>query len=47
MPYTLITSTGKIYTFYIKALAETYLQAYGGTIIDPTVCMVTQEIALL
>ena len=47
MPYTLITSTGKVYTFYLRAVAETYLQAYGGVIIDPTVLMVTQESALL
>lgn len=47
MPYTLITSAGKIYTFYLRAVAETYQGAYGGTIIDPTICMVSQEIALL
>ena len=47
MPYTLITSTGKIYTFYIRAVAKTYQGAYGGTIIDPTVLRVTQENALL
>ena len=33
MRYTLITKTGRVYTFYVQALAETYLQAYGGTII--------------
>lgn len=37
MKYTLITPTGKIYTFYIQALAETYLGAYGGTLVDASV----------
>jgi hypothetical protein len=35
MKYTLITSKGKVYTFYLKAVAETYQRAYGGTIIVP------------
>ena len=33
MKYTLIASNGKVYTFFIKAVAETYQQAYGGTLI--------------
>jgi hypothetical protein len=33
MKYTLITKTGKVYTFYVQALAETYQQAYGGKIV--------------
>ena len=32
MNYTLITSKGKVYTFYVKALAETYQQAFGGVL---------------
>lgn len=32
MKFTLITATGKVYTFFIKAAAETYQQAYGGTL---------------
>ena len=32
MKYTLITATGKLYTFYVQAVAETYQQAYGGTV---------------
>lgn len=32
MKFTLITAKGKVYTFYIKAVAETYQQAYGGTL---------------
>jgi hypothetical protein len=33
MPYTLITPTGKIYTFYSQVLADTYKNAYGGVVI--------------
>jgi hypothetical protein len=33
MKYTLITSNGKVLTFFIKAVAETFQQAYGGKII--------------
>ena len=33
MKYTLIASNGKVYTFFIKAVAETFQQAYGGTLI--------------
>jgi hypothetical protein len=33
MNYTLITATGKLYTFFVLAVAETYQQAYGGTIV--------------
>jgi hypothetical protein len=33
MNYTLITAKGKVYTFFVLALAETYQQAYGGTLI--------------
>lgn len=32
MKYTLVTGKGKVYTFYIKAVAETFQQAYGGTL---------------
>jgi len=33
MKYTLITAAGKVYTFYVRAVAETYQQAYGGQLI--------------
>jgi hypothetical protein len=33
MKFTLITPTGKLYTFFLQAVAETYQQAYGGTLI--------------
>jgi hypothetical protein len=39
MNYTLITKTGKVYTFYILALAETYQKAYGGTIMTSEVLL--------
>jgi hypothetical protein len=33
MQYSLITNTGRVYTFYLRAVAETYQQAYGGVIV--------------
>lgn len=33
MQYTLITKSGKILTFFIKATADLYQQAYGGVVI--------------
>ncbi len=33
MNYTLITTTGRVYTFYLLAVAETYQKAYGGNIV--------------
>lgn len=41
MKYTLITATGKVYTFYLRAVAETYLQAYGGVIVTDDVLVDT------
>jgi len=37
MQYTLVTSKGKIYTFFILAAAETFQRAYGGTIVTEDV----------
>jgi hypothetical protein len=34
MQYTLITMTGRVYTFFVLAVAETYQQAYGGVIVS-------------
>jgi hypothetical protein len=42
MQYTLITGNGKVYTFFIQAVAETYQQAYGGVVITQQV-LNTQE----
>jgi hypothetical protein len=41
MKYTLITATGRVYTFYVQALAETYQKAYGGTIVTKDVLVDT------
>jgi len=32
MKYTLITSKGKVYTFFLKSVANTYQQAFGGVV---------------
>lgn len=32
MKYTLITPTGRIYQFYLEAVALTFQGAYGGTL---------------
>jgi len=37
MQYTLITNSGKVYTFFLKAVADTYQQAYGGVVITQQV----------
>jgi hypothetical protein len=34
MQYTLITAKGKVFTFFLSTLAETYQSAYGGVIIS-------------
>jgi hypothetical protein len=33
MKYTLIASNGKVFTFFLKVVAETFQQAYGGVVI--------------
>ena len=33
MKYILIMKTGKVMTFYVKAVAELYLTIYGGTLV--------------
>ena len=43
MKYTLITSKGKVYTFYVQAVAETYQRAYGGQLI--TADILVDEVA--
>jgi hypothetical protein len=45
MQYTLITAKGKLYTFFVLAVAQTYLQAYGGTLFDNSVVQ-TAEVVL-
>lgn len=41
MKYTLIARNGKVFTFFIKTVAETFQQAYGGTLI--TADILTKE----
>jgi hypothetical protein len=44
MKFTLITNSGKVYTFYIKALAETYQKAYGGVVFTQQVLVDTETV---
>ena len=37
MQYTLISPKGRIYTFFLNAVAETFQAAYGGTLIDASI----------
>ena len=41
MNYKLITATGKLYTFFVQAVAETYQQAYGGVIVTDEILVDT------
>jgi hypothetical protein len=41
MKYTLITATGRVYTFFVLAVAQTYLQAYGGNLITADILVDT------
>lgn len=34
MKYTLITANGKVHTFFLQTVAETYQKAYGGVVIS-------------
>lgn len=42
MQYTLITKSGKVMQFYIKAVAELYQTINGGVVITPQI-LETQE----
>jgi hypothetical protein len=44
MPYTLITSTGRIMQFYIRALADTYAISEGGVVCGEEVLLDTAPI---
>jgi hypothetical protein len=33
MRYILITPQGRVYTFYLRGMAETYQKAYGGALV--------------
>ena len=43
MQYTLITPKGRVYQFYLLTVAETFQQAYGGTIVDNSVVQKAKE----
>lgn len=45
MQYTLISGNGKVYTFFLRAVAETYQQAYGGVVITQQILEQRQTIA--
>lgn len=42
MKYTLITKTGKLYTFYVLQVAELYQTIHGGTIVTADVLSTVQ-----
>lgn len=44
MKYTLITSNGKVLTFFLKVVAEQFQGAYGGVVFTSQV-LETQETA--
>lgn len=46
MQYTLITRKGKIYQFYIKELAETYQNSYGGVLFDNSILSIEEREAI-
>lgn len=37
MQFTLITKTGRVYTFYVQAVAELYQQIHGGNVVTADV----------
>lgn len=45
MKYTLITSNGKVLTFFIKTVAEQFQQAYGGVVFTQQVLETQKEVA--
>jgi hypothetical protein len=42
MKYTLITRNGKVLTFFLKAVAEQFQQAYGGVVFTQQVLVDTE-----
>jgi len=44
MKYTLITGNGKVLTFFLKAVAEQFQEAYGGVVFTPQVLETTQTV---
>jgi hypothetical protein len=42
MKFTLITKAGKVYTFYVQAVAELYQSIYGGQLITDAILVDTE-----
>ena len=47
MKYTLISPKGRIFTFFLKEVAETFQAAYGGTLIDAGILTVKEPVAVV
>ena len=45
MQYTLITGKGKVYTFFIQAVAELYQQCYGGVVFTQQILQNQEAVA--
>ena len=45
MQYTLITGNGKVYTFFIRAVAEQFQLAYGGVVFSQQILQNNQVVA--
>jgi hypothetical protein len=45
MQFTLITSRGKVFTFFVFSAAEQFQQAYGGVVFSQQVLEQTQSVA--
>ncbi len=45
MQYTVIIPNGRVMTFYIRAVAETYAKAYRGTLITPEMLTVFKRMS--
>ena len=46
MPFSLITSTGKVYTFYIKAVADLYQQIHGGVVFTDQIVAQSTDVSV-
>jgi hypothetical protein len=43
MGYTLITRKGRVFTFFLRTVAEQFQQAYGGVVFDQQVLVDTKS----
>ena len=46
MQYTLISGNGKVYTFFLKSVAELYQQCYGGVVVTQQVLETQKELTI-